>query len=149
VVVFVLGIAGSGKSTFIEENYKNWNVVNVKDEQDKYVFLDYDNIMQSYIDTRDKLIKVIKNGENVVLEHTLLRAERREMYISAVKALGVPIEVFYLNKSLETLLANNEKRNTLDKNYTESSLKYQEIPTLSEGFSKITILDDSQNSIVQ
>ena len=99
-------------------------------------------IMQSYIDCKDALISTIKEGKDVVLEHTLLKAKRRPMYIDAIREItDEPINIYVVMPDSDTYLEFSQKRKCeMSKEMIDIMYDTLEIPTLDEGFSNIYII---------
>ncbi len=142
-IIFVIGPACAGKSTYIKNNFPDFKVIDLYDFQKDYAFLGYDECVKSYEKCKDALIEAIKNNENVVMEHTLLRAIRREVYINAVKELGdYEIECVCIKPSPEVLNKRKELRNIKSKiEWDKEELDFLEIPTIEEGFSNIKLIE--------
>ena len=140
-IIFVMGIAGSGKSTYIKDNFKDFTVVDLFDFQ-KHCYT-FEDCWKSYMDAKDALINAIKENKDVVLEHTLLRAERRKIYIDAVREItDNPIEIILINPEFDILVKRNKERNIyVSDDYLKQNLDVLEIPTESEGFDKVTIIN--------
>jgi len=141
-VKIVIGLACAGKSTFIKNNFPNSTVVDIFDFQEHA--RSTEDIWQSYIAAKDVLIKAIKAGDEVVLEHTLLRAIRREMYIDAIKSVtDEPIDIYVVNPSPDIIQERSEKRGCpYHKGEVEEALKVLEIPTKEEGFNNVYIIEE-------
>lgn len=149
-ITFVMGIACSGKSTYISENFKDRKIIDLYDfQENKFT---YQEIYNSYIETENALIKAIKNGEDVVLEHTLLKGIRRKMYIDAVREItDEPIEIILINPEIKTMVNRRAERFGLSLDIEpncfedlelqiKEELSVLEIPTEDEGFSNVTII---------
>jgi len=149
-IIFVIGPSCVGKSTYIKEHYKNFEIIDLYKFQQDYKILGLAQVVESYEKCKEALIKTVKENKNVVMEHTLLRAERRIPYIEAVKALGnFDIECVCIKPNIELLVKRKILRG-LDqyglseeeiKQMCEEELKMLELPTVDEGFSKITIIE--------
>ena len=141
-IKIVMGPSCAGKSHFIKETFPNSKVIDLWDFQKDYHFVSYDIIMKSYIDTKNALIEAIKNKEDVVLEHTLLKAIRREMYVKAIKEItDEPINIYVILPDKENFKLFNEKRGfPCNDSELEQMLNILEIPTLEEGFENIYII---------
>lgn len=144
-VIIVAGPTCSGKSTFIQKNFPHHKVIDVYDFQKDFRYICIDNVMESYIQCKDALVAAIKESENVVLEHTLLKAKRRAMYVEAIKEVtDDPIEMYFLLPSDKQLLKQMKKRK-----YSKSLVEAQkmrelaELPTISEGYSVVHIISDN------
>ncbi len=143
-IIFVIGPACAGKSTYIKNNFPNFKVIDLYDFQKNYTFLGYNECFESYEKCKDALIEAIKNNENVVMEHTLLKAIRRKVYIDAVKELGdYGIECICIKPSPEVLNKRKELRNIKSKiEWDKEELDLLEIPTIEEGFSNIKLIEE-------
>lgn len=146
-ITFVIGIPGSGKSTYISENFKDRKVIDLFDFQKPYKekgWITKEEILKSYEDTKEALLKCIKNNEDVVLEHTFLRAIRRIPYLEAIKEItDYPIDIVVMKPSLEILRERWIKR----KMYIEDDeilnfLNVLEIPSIEEGYSNVIIITE-------
>ena len=142
-IIFVIGPACAGKSTYIKNNFSDFEKIDLYDFQKDYPFLGYEEVVESYDKCKDALIEAIKSNKNVVMEHTLLRAIRREVYIDAVKELGdYKIECVLIKPSAE-VLADRQKQRGIPYSIerAKDELDVLEDPTEDEGFSKITIIE--------
>ena len=141
-ITFVMGIPGAGKSTYIKEHFKDRKILDLWDFQTHAI--SYDEVWKSYLDIQKELIEAIKNDEDVVMEHTLLKGIRRKMYIDSVKEVtDCPIECIIINPPRIELSKRRTERFGDDCDET-LNMYYDalEIPTVEEGFSKITIIED-------
>ena len=144
-IIFVIGPSCAGKSTYIKENLPDYKIIDLFDFQD-YKFITVENIMKSYYDCKDALIEAIKENENVVLEHTLLKAERRKIYIDAIKELGnFDIDIVVIKPDINTLMKQKALRGT-NIYQAQDELDLLEIPTKEEGFRNITIIENTRLS---
>lgn len=147
-IYFVIGISCSGKSKYIEDNFKDTIVVDLLDFQQNLIFLTQDSIMESYQQCMDELIKQIKENKDkdidIVLEHTMLKAIRRKVYIDAVKEVcDTPITAIVINPPMEVLKERSVKRGYKeDEQYIQSALDILEIPTIEEGFDSVKIIKE-------
>ena len=143
-IIFVIGPACAGKSTYIKNNFSDFKVIDLYDFQKDYAFLGYNECVESYEKCKDALIEAIKNNENIVMEHTLLKAIRRKVYIDAVKELGdYEIECICIKPSPEVLNKRRELRNIKSKiEWDKEELDLLEIPTIEEGFSNVKLIEE-------
>lgn len=141
-IVFVMGIPASGKSTYIKDNFKDYKVIDLYDFQENS--FTFEDIWKSYMDCKDALIEAIKNGEDVVMEHTLLKGIRRKIYIDAIREItDEPIDIFLINPPLEILRERAKERKVyFDDEYILNQLNVLEIPTIDEGFRNVTIIEE-------
>lgn len=144
-ISIVMGIAGAGKSTYIKEHFEDIKVIDLFDFQEDINLFSTDDIMKSYEACRDALIEEIKKGNDVVLEHTLLKAKRRKMYIDAIREVtDAPIECILIYPKKEELKRRKIKRNIFScDEHIDAEISTLEIPKVEEGFSNVDIVIDS------
>lgn len=139
-IVFVMGPACGGKSTFINKNFSEFKKIDLFDFQTD--FMSVEEVAESYKRCMEALLDVIRNNEDVVLEHTFLKAKRRKVYIDAIKQItNVPIEAYFIFPSDEEMIKNARQRGIRLTNTTING--YREIadfPTVDEGFETVTII---------
>ena len=143
-IIFVIGPAGSGKSTYIKKNFPDAKVVDLWDFQENLRRFSVEEIFETYKMAEDALKETIKKNLNtdntVILEHTLLKAKRRPQYIGAVRSItDVPIEVHVMNPSIE-IYKERCKSKGISPRIDE--LELLEIPVEEEGFSYIKVIKD-------
>jgi len=142
MIKIVMGPACGGKSTYIKNYLQDFVKIDLFDFQE-HAFT-YEQILKSYEACRDALKKAITENENVVLEHTLLKACRREMYIDAIKEItNEDIEIIVIKPNRELLKERSSLRGL---KYSDEDIdnifEILEIPTIEEGFSKVTIIEE-------
>lgn len=144
-IKIVMGIPCAGKSTFIKKYFPNSRKIDLYDFQKQYKKINYFDIMQSYEDVKNELLESIRNNEDVILEHTLLKAIRREMYIEAIKEItDEPIDVYLIHPTIQRFKENHAIR--LGEEFHDDELKEYfdtlEIPTTKEGFAHVYLVED-------
>ena len=137
MINFVIGPACSGKSTFIKNTFHDALVIDLWDYQKGYKYFTVENILESYEDAKDILIEAIKERghHQIVLEHTMLKKERRAEYIKAIREItDEPINCFVLKPSMEAYKEFCRRRDV-----TPSTLEVQLLqdPKPEEGFASI------------
>ncbi len=139
-IKFVIGPAGSGKSTFIQCAFPQYSVVDLFDFQKQIDTPCYsvDAIENSYLQTRDALASAVQSGKNVVLEHTLLRAIRRPMYVEAVRSFtDEPIDIYVMQPTREDF-ARFRKQRQLPPG--DEEMAFLERPDKTEGFRAVYLV---------
>ena len=141
-IIFVIGPAASGKSTYIKNNFPDAKVVDLWDYQENCYSVP--DIIKSYMMTEKALKETIKQNLNtdniVILEHTLLMAKRRPQYIDAVRSLtDTPIEVHVMHPSKKVYKQRCESKGIPPR---QMEMDMLEIPTEDEGFSIIEVIKD-------
>lgn len=141
-VNIVMGPPCSGKSTFIKNTFPDFKVVDLFDFQKDKKFISVESVMESYIETKNALIEALKENKNVVLEHTLLRAIRREMYVNAIKEVtDEPINIYVLIPEKATFIEFSKQRKCpTDDRYFMDLFGTLEIPTQEEGFANVYVI---------
>lgn len=152
MIYFICGQACAGKSHYIKTHFKKENtiLIDLYDFQKKYNFLSFKEISQSYEDCKNQLINAIqdkeRNGKDIVLEHTLLKAIRRKFYIDEIRKItDEQIIIYFLKPNNEILLKRNQLRGFKKGEALfniENSNSVMETPTLSEGFSEVHIMTE-------
>ena len=146
-VIIVAGPTCAGKSTFIKDHFPDHTVVDLFDFQKDFKYVTVEGVMQSYEECKNALQAALRQGKNVVLEHTLLKQMRRPMYIDAIReCTNEPIEMYFLVPSDEQLIKQMRERSYASDIKTAQSMKEViELPTLSEGYAVVHIISDDPN----
>lgn len=144
-VVFVIGVAGSGKSTYIKKYYPDYKKIDLYDYQSHFMCVA--EVLKSYEDCKQDLIESIKICDKVVMEHTLLKKMRRIPYIDAVRETAdVKLTCVLVNPSVEQIVSNRIARGlsktTCNKESVLDELEVLEIPEDGDGFDEIIIVSD-------
>lgn len=141
-IIFVMGPSCAGKSTFIKKNFPDMKVLDLFEYEERIGF-SIPAIKEAYKQIEKDLVDCVKNNEDIIMEHTLLKAIRREVYIKAIKEVSdSPIIGYFLLPSDDEIKANAKKRRV---KMSDSELKnvreILDIPSVEEGFSEIHIVD--------
>lgn len=147
-VIIVMGPPASGKSTFIKENFKNKEVIDLFAFQE-HILPTYESVWQSYVDCAECLKEKIKEGKDVVLEHTLLKKKRREWYISQIREVtDDDIIIYCILPFVDEYYQRCKKRKqTITKSTAKSMLDELEIPTKDEGYKSVYIINAQKEKI--
>ena len=141
-IIFVMVLSCAGKSTFIKKNFSDMKVLDLFEYEERIGF-SIPAIKEAYKQIEKDLVDCVKNNEDIIMEHTLLKAIRREVYIKAIKEVSdSPIIGYFLLPSDDEIKANAKKRRV---KMSDSELKnvreILDIPSVEEGFSEIHIVD--------
>lgn len=141
MIRIVMGIPYSGKSHFIKNHFPNSRKIDLYDYQANCFTTE--QIWDSYVKTKDEIINAINNNEDFVVEHTLLKAIRRQYYIEEIrKVTNEPIEIYCLICDKETYLEHSELRGSKSSEYMyKIQTETFEIPTKEEGFENVYIIN--------
>ena len=162
-VTFVIGANASGKTYFIEQHYKNQDVVilNIYDyqqrEYDAEGFGDWIPLHAQFTCLKkanetllEDAIAYVIQGKDVVVEQTFFRAKRRIAYIDVIrKTTDATIEVYVMRPSGSLWQENVDKRKlerTLESIKDEAS--QFEFPNPAEGFDMIYEVVDGESRVV-
>lgn len=123
-LIVVMGINNAGKTFYRQKFLNNYSYVDILEMQNKYPFITYDLVLKSYYETSNRLLELFENNSTVILEHTLLRAVRREEFYFSVlrnKYPDIEIEVVCITPTLSQYLCNLRNR------FTDYPLSYRDI----------------------
>lgn len=148
-LTFVIGVTASGKTTFIQNHFSdndNQVVLDVYDyQQDAYKTAGFSNqiifghefkcLYKANEDLLVDIIDTLKNGKNVVVEHTLFKAKRRIAYIDAIRneLKNIAINVYVMCPSDAVWKTYISKRQ-LDYSQLKNTENEIEFPNKCEGF---------------
>lgn len=158
-LIFVIGATATGKTYFIDQNYKDKDVdiLNVYDYQQRA----YDEagfgesipfgaqfrcLMKANNMLLDDIIEKLSQGRDVVVEQTFYKAKRRIAYIDEIrKAADVTIEMYVMSPGDALWKSNIEKRNLEGRfqSYKEAANEI-EFPNISEGIDAIYEVTDGE-----
>ena len=109
-VIFVMGPSCAGKSTFIANRYPNLRKIDLYDYQSHLFerkFYTIDDILKSYEDCKRDVVEAVKNNEDIVLEHTMLKAIRRKEYIDAIREVsGIHYQTIFFYQKWQGIFQN-------------------------------------------
>lgn len=140
----LVGVAGSGKSTFAKElkeriNGKIFSSDGIREE----IYGDasiQDNPQKVFSILHKRIKEAMKNGENVIYDACNLSAKRRKAFINEIKNIECFKACTVICSDYESCIKNQEKR---DRKVPEYVIKRQilsfEIPTSLEGWNYIEV----------
>lgn len=148
-VILMVGLPGSGKSTYISKYYKDGYVIISSDDliQEKADELGktHDEVFSYYIGDASKyanilLDKAIKDRKNIIVDKTNMSKKSRNRVLARIPT-GYNKTAIVFNVDTEVLLNRITTRNKTGKTISINVLfdmerNYEE-PTISEGFDKI------------
>ena len=120
-VIMMCGVCGSGKTTYAKQKEKEGYVRLSIDEEMWEIYgkkgIDYpddryDELSEKVEDMlRERLLHLIKDGKDVVIDFSFWNREKRGFYRSVIEEAGGTIELVYMKASKETLQKRLKKRN--------------------------------------
>lgn len=151
MIIFVFGLPCSGKSTFIKENFPDFKHIAIDHFQKDLPYgctqeERQEQMLAEYEECKQALIEAIKENDNVVLEHTLLKAMRRVPYIEAVRsATDQGISAYVFNPSIETLMRMRKKDDIeAYREQINNEKSVLEIPKDKDGFAEVHIITEAE-----
>lgn len=120
-VIMMCGVCGSGKTTYAKQKEKEGYIrLSIDEEMWKaygrkgidYPDSQYEELSeQTESILRDKLIALIKDGKNAVIDFSFWNKENRKTYKSIIEKHGGEAELIYMKADIETLRKRLKKRN--------------------------------------
>jgi predicted kinase len=101
-LVVLVGLQGSGKSTWAGHNVAGTHVVVSKDH--------WPNAPRREARQRRVVAELLADGHSVVVDNTSPAREDRAPLIAAARAAGVPVRAVWVDTPLEVCLERNEGR---------------------------------------
>lgn len=147
-VTFVIGANATGKTTFIKNHFsdKDAVILNVYDYQQRvyknarFFGNDFECLYKANEDLLSDVIAMLRQGKNVVVEHTLYKAKRRIAYIDKIRKEieNVDIMVYVMCPGDEVWKSYITKRriNGSFQSYKNDAAQI-EFPNPIEGFDRI------------
>lgn len=145
-LIVMVGIPGSGKSTYAKKHFGKTAQILSSDALRKELLGDETNQKQNDI-VFTELYKRARGflilGEDVVIDGTNINVFERKRVLNNFEDLSVEKIAIVMNTPIETCYHQNQQR---ERNVEESVIdmyaKNFEMPTTSEGFDKIEIIEN-------
>lgn len=126
--VILVGIQGSGKSTFYRERFASTHArINL-------------DVLKTRNRERDLLQSSLAAGQPFVVDNTNVRAAERAIYLAAAKRAGFRVVGYFFEVNLREALRRNAERAGAGKVPVAAiiaTLKRLEPPTVPEGFDEV------------
>ena len=127
-MIIMMGIQGSGKSTFYHSQLA-----------DEFVHINLDSLKTRYQE-RMAIDQCIQNGQNYAVDNTNPTKEERQRYITDAKDAGYRIVGYFMESKLQSCIERNNQRTGSAKipakAIAATSNKLQ-MPSYDEGFDAI------------
>ena len=139
----IIGIPGSGKTTFCKKFFKD--VVYLSSDDMRIAMLGFEDQTHNgdvFSRMKAETLEALKNGRDVVYDATNLSEKRRKDIINASKKYG-EVNAYILCTPISSLLERNMTREerTLPWDKLEQMIKTIQCPMYYEGFDNIYLVD--------
>lgn len=135
-LIILMGVQGSGKSTFCQRYFK-----------DGYVRINLDMLKTRH---REKLLinECLHDGRSYVVDNTNPTKADRERYIPQAKAKGYKVVGYFMESKLQVCIARNEQRKGEEKippQAIAATSNKLEMPQYAEGFDELYFVGNNGN----
>jgi len=132
-VYMLVGIAGTGKDTYIKENFKNHPVVSLDDIRRDLGFKPSNKKGLGYVvrEAKDQAREYMRKHQDFVFNATNINSDIRKKWIELFEEYGGTVLVHYLEVPYDVLMKQNNNREEEDKvpeKVIEKMIKKLEIP---------------------
>ena len=137
-LVVVVGLQGSGKSTWVREHLSDTHVVVSKDH--------WPNARRKEARQRRVVAELLAAGSSVVVDNTNPCEQDREPLVGLAQEAGVPVRAVWLDLPLSTCLARNAARTgrtQVPLVGVLSTARRLTPPTTDEGFASVLVVHES------
>ena len=137
-MAIMIGIQGSGKSTFCKKYLSNYQRVNLDTLHTR-------NKEKNFIE------KCFENNENIVIDNTNSRIEDREKYISRAKMMNYKVIAYFMQSIIKDCIERNNKRTGKELVPTQAiahTSNILQIPSYYEGFDELYYVKIENNDFV-
>ena len=149
-LIMMMGVPGSGKSTWIKNNFPNIEPVSrdkirfeLLEEGEDY-FAHEDEVFDKFI---HQIVGSLAVDEVTIADATHLNVKSRAKVLNKVRKFADFIEIVWINPPLETAFKQNDMREGLawvKHGIIRRMWFSMETPTKLEGFDKITIIGEEE-----
>jgi bifunctional polynucleotide phosphatase/kinase len=139
-IIIMMGFPGSGKSTYIKNNYKDIEVINQDELGSKQKCI-------------ERAYKLLRKDKSIIIDRTNITRNQRKIWIDLAKEfkLEAPTLIFMdldpkicyyricsrLDHPIITKFMSLERKQII----IDKFIKYLELPELNEGFKSVSIID--------
>jgi hypothetical protein len=136
--VILIGIQGSGKTTYYREHFAATHA---------HISLD---VLKTRARERTAIEECLAAGRSFVVDNTNVRAAERAVYIAAAKRAGFRVTGYFFRIPLKEALRRNRERvgkAVIPVPGVIGTLKRLEPPTMEEGFDDLKVIEEQRHRI--
>jgi predicted kinase len=151
VLVVMIGLPGSGKSTFIRNNFSGYTIVSSDDIIERRAQEEgktYNEVFQKYIgmasgQMKQEFRQAVENNEDIVWDQTNLTKKKRRGILNQIPDhyYKVAVSVDPSDEVRYSRAAGREGK-TIPDHVIQSMEKSYQAPSKDEGFDKIVVVND-------
>ena len=150
-LIMMVGVPGSGKSTWIKNNKAETNIVISRDAIRFAKLKDDEDYFAHESEVFNEFVWQIANGlagdKTVIADATHLNKKSRALVLGKVAKLADEIEAVMIDVHLETAIKRNDQREgraKVPRGVIRRMYFQMEPPTKEEGFDKITFIREDE-----
>lgn len=132
-IIVLVGIPGSGKTTFASNSFHNHRRINL-------------DTLHTRKREDEEIAHSLADGRDIIIDNTNSTKKSRAKYINAAKLAGVPIRAIYLKCPIEIALRRNASREGKGRVPVSALRFYNKVlqpPSVEEGFDRVDEVDTS------
>ena len=150
-VVLMVGISGSGKSTFAKQNFPNhvhmslddirtWDSVYRQEILDRHSSPSIDSPRMERKIEKILITEALEDGKDVVVDDTNLTRKIRHEHVSRGWLYGAKVNVVFFDNAERAHEQNKNRPKPLDEGVLYTQHKFLERPSRSEGFGYVKVV---------
>ena len=137
-IILVCGLPGTGKDTYIKQNFPNHRVISLDDIRERYKIKPTDNQGEVYNIAKDEAKTLLRERIVFVWNATNITKMIRDKQISLFQEYNAKVKVIFLETTYNEMLKRNNKRK-----------RYVSEKVIDEMLEKLEIVEDFEANIVE
>lgn len=108
MLVMIMGLPGTGKSTFASQLAQEIDAVHINSDQVRHASrkrgqYDYATKLSVYQDMKDLMLKALNTGKHVILDATFFQIALRKLFTETIRAYHCPVQYIEMQANEEDL----------------------------------------------